>query len=187
MCYQWHHNSSSIRGFCYRALDVSLDNELERVQAMLLARKMVQLGDVPDAVVGAMIALASETGEDRERMTRVCLETLCEMRTDYFLAYSEKDVKILSPVLMCPGHAGVATIIRTLMQAILASTSVQLTTAVIASIAHFASRIQPTGASNFCDLTVLTFIILGALEQLSLLQHILSPVTAIEGRYDDAR
>ncbi|XP_055330302.1 rapamycin-insensitive companion of mTOR-like [Paramacrobiotus metropolitanus] len=135
-----------------RALDVSLDNEVERIQAILLARKMVQLGDVPNSIVNAMIGLASEGGEESERMTKICLETLCEI------------------LILCPDHPYIVRILRVLMDFLLTSSSLPLTSAVVAAIAHYAGKHQTAVMASQCDIT-----------------QILSPITTLEGFSDDIR
>ena len=71
---------SVVRAVFCRAFDMAIDNEVERLQAMCLARRMIQLGSVPGSVVNALVAIAAEGGEERERMSRICVETLCEIR-----------------------------------------------------------------------------------------------------------
>ncbi|OQV15503.1 Rapamycin-insensitive companion of mTOR [Hypsibius exemplaris] len=138
--------ASHVDFYIARAFDLSLDNEMERLQALLLTRKMIQLGHVPSSIVNALTAIAAEGGEERERMSRICLETLCEM------------------LVYCPEHPNIIVVLRTLMDFLMESNSVPLTTAVVASIARFSARSGSCIPPMFCDIA-----------------QILHPVTAFEG------
>jgi Rapamycin-insensitive companion of mTOR, N-term len=132
---------------------VSLDNEMERIQAILLLRKMIRLGNVATSVINAIVAIVAEGGEERERMSRICLETLCELgkSSSFQMACFQE---IYFSVLYCPQHPNIVSALRVLMEFLLESNCVPLTKAVVAVICHFSARAQNDIPAKFCDITV---------------------------------
>lgn len=74
-------NALQLTHFLCRSLDVLLDNEEERVQALKLIRKMLAIAPdlISPVLVRSLIALGESGVEDRDRMLRACLATLCEL------------------------------------------------------------------------------------------------------------
>ncbi|ESO86448.1 hypothetical protein LOTGIDRAFT_129240 [Lottia gigantea] len=64
-----------------RSLDICLENEIERVQAVKLIRKIGQVASerLPATLLYPVIAIGSDGGSEWDRLLRVCLATLCEM------------------------------------------------------------------------------------------------------------
>ena len=70
--------------FCFkfhRSLDVSLDNEIERIHAQKLVRRITRVVShkLPKSLVFPIVAIGSDGAEERDRMVRVSLATICEM------------------------------------------------------------------------------------------------------------
>lgn len=64
-----------------RSLDVVLRNELERIQALKLIRKVLLLNpeQFDMALARSLVSLANGVTEEKERMLRACLAALCEL------------------------------------------------------------------------------------------------------------
>ena len=71
----------SIANLCFRCLDICFDNEIERIHALRLIRKMIHIApDIfPMSLVHVMVAIANEGAIEHDRMQRTCLATLCEL------------------------------------------------------------------------------------------------------------
>ncbi|GFN88091.1 rapamycin-insensitive companion of mtor [Plakobranchus ocellatus] len=64
-----------------RCLDVSLDNEIERIHAIKLIRQIIKTcpARFPKSLLYALVAIGNDGATERDRMVRVSLETLCEL------------------------------------------------------------------------------------------------------------
>ncbi|RUS88775.1 hypothetical protein EGW08_003492, partial [Elysia chlorotica] len=64
-----------------RCLDVSLDNEIERIHAIKLIRQIIKTSSslFPKSLLYALLAIGNDGTTERDRMVRVALETLCEI------------------------------------------------------------------------------------------------------------
>ncbi|KAL5015873.1 hypothetical protein ScPMuIL_005462 [Solemya velum] len=64
-----------------RSIDLCLDNELERIHALKLVRKVAHFGaeKFPTCLVYPLVAICNDGSAERDRMLRVCLCTLCEL------------------------------------------------------------------------------------------------------------
>ncbi|CAI9743242.1 rapamycin-insensitive companion of mTOR-like [Octopus vulgaris] len=64
-----------------RCLDICLSNEVERIHAMKLIRKIIQLfpHQVPLSMLYPMVAIGRDGSSERDRLRRACLATICEL------------------------------------------------------------------------------------------------------------
>ncbi|XP_064605282.1 rapamycin-insensitive companion of mTOR-like [Liolophura sinensis] len=64
-----------------RSLDVCLDNEVERVHAIRLIRKISQLNPhkLPPSLIYPLVAIGNDGAQERDRMTKVSLASICEI------------------------------------------------------------------------------------------------------------
>jgi rapamycin-insensitive companion of mTOR len=64
-----------------RSLDLVLKNDVERIEAMKLIRKILMLSpsNFHIALGRSLVSLANGVVEERDRMLRICLATLCEL------------------------------------------------------------------------------------------------------------
>ncbi|XP_066994227.2 rapamycin-insensitive companion of mTOR [Anabrus simplex] len=64
-----------------RSLDINLRNEMERVQALRLVRRMLVLApaEFPPSLMRSLVSLANGAAEEKDRMLRACLATLAEI------------------------------------------------------------------------------------------------------------
>ncbi|XP_050401999.1 rapamycin-insensitive companion of mTOR [Patella vulgata] len=64
-----------------RCIDICLENEIERIQALKLIRKLGQTAanKIPSTLLHPVIAVGNDGATEWDRMLRVCLATLCEM------------------------------------------------------------------------------------------------------------
>lgn len=62
-------------------MDVVLRNDVERIQALKLIRKILLISTVKFdiSLARSLVSLANGVGEDKDRMLRVCLASLCEL------------------------------------------------------------------------------------------------------------
>ena len=67
--------------FVMKSLDLPPSAEVERVQALRLVRKMVYLcpNAFPMSLAMALAAISNDSSQDKDRMSRACLATLCEL------------------------------------------------------------------------------------------------------------
>ena len=75
---------------CYRCLDISHFNEVERIQAIRLIRKLANLKRreeidlkttpvVPRSLVASIVSVSLGGAEERDRVYRTCVAVLCEL------------------------------------------------------------------------------------------------------------
>lgn len=64
-----------------RSLDICLDNEIERIHAQKLTRKLATAvpTKLPRSLVYALVAIACDGTNERDRMVRAALACLCEL------------------------------------------------------------------------------------------------------------
>ena len=64
-----------------RCLDIDLENKVERVHALRLARKLMVLspGLFPEALARAVAAVAEEDNKEKDKLRSSCLAMLCEL------------------------------------------------------------------------------------------------------------
>jgi hypothetical protein len=65
-----------------RCLDIELDNKIERVQALKLARSLAFIGkgqNFPLALLRSIVAIAEGGKHEADRLYRVALALLCEL------------------------------------------------------------------------------------------------------------
>lgn len=74
-------NNLSIPYLAARCLDLSLKNDAERLEAMKLMRKVLLISpsNFHECLVRCLISLANSGIEEKDRMLRICLATLCEI------------------------------------------------------------------------------------------------------------
>eukprot|EP00794_Sanderia_malayensis_P007811 gene7810-8657_t len=67
--------------FIVRSLDLAPAMEVERVQALRLVRKMIYLSpqNFPMTLAMSLAAISSDMSQNKDRMSRACLATLCEL------------------------------------------------------------------------------------------------------------
>ena len=65
----------------FRSLDLSLDNEIERIHAQKLIRRIAKVVSqkMPKSLVFPVVAIGCDGAEERDRMVRISLATICEM------------------------------------------------------------------------------------------------------------
>ena len=68
-----------------RSLDICLDNELERIHALRLIRRVAQLlpHQFPTVMLHSLVAIVNDGMKESDKMTRICLATLCELGLFY--------------------------------------------------------------------------------------------------------
>ncbi|KAM3599348.1 uncharacterized protein V6R79_004163 [Siganus canaliculatus] len=64
-----------------RCIDIQQSNEVERTQALRLARKMITVNALlfPSSVTNSLIAVGSDGLQERDRMVRACIAIVCEL------------------------------------------------------------------------------------------------------------
>ncbi|KAL3868472.1 hypothetical protein ACJMK2_041273 [Sinanodonta woodiana] len=64
-----------------RSLDICLDNEVERIHAQKLVRKMIHLVPhlVPCSLVYPLVSIGNDGAAERDRMVRISMATVCEL------------------------------------------------------------------------------------------------------------
>ena len=68
-----------------RCLDLDLENKVERVHALRLARRMMVVapGAFPEALARSVAAVAEEDSKERDKLRSACLAVLCELSEIY--------------------------------------------------------------------------------------------------------
>lgn len=63
-----------------RSIDISLDNEVERIHAIKLVRRILQIAPkkLSDLLLYPLVAISNDGTGERDRMVRIALETICE-------------------------------------------------------------------------------------------------------------
>ena len=63
-----------------RSIDICLDNEVERIHAIKLVRRILQIAPkkLSDLLLYPLVAISNDGTSERDRMVRVALETICE-------------------------------------------------------------------------------------------------------------
>ena len=74
-------NLVNLQHLVVRCLDIDLDNQAERLQAIRLARKMLFLAPAafPAALVRSLVSIADGDHKETDRLRLVCLAVLCEL------------------------------------------------------------------------------------------------------------
>ncbi|XP_060081851.1 uncharacterized protein LOC132561136 [Ylistrum balloti] len=64
-----------------RSIDMCLDNEVERIHAIKLVRRIAQLAPhrLTCSLIYPLVAIGNDGAGERDRMVRVCLSTICEI------------------------------------------------------------------------------------------------------------
>uniref|UniRef100_A0A671XTE3 RPTOR independent companion of MTOR, complex 2b n=1 Tax=Sparus aurata TaxID=8175 RepID=A0A671XTE3_SPAAU len=64
-----------------RCIDIQQSNEVERTQALRLARKMITVNALlfPSSVTNSLIAVGNDGLHERDRMVRACIAIVCEL------------------------------------------------------------------------------------------------------------
>ncbi|KAM7393403.1 hypothetical protein PAMA_008183 [Pampus argenteus] len=64
-----------------RSIDIQQSNEVERTQALRLARKMITVNALlfPSSVTNSLIAVGNDGLHERDRMVRACIAIICEL------------------------------------------------------------------------------------------------------------
>jgi hypothetical protein len=86
-----------------RCMDLDLDNQIERLQALRLARKILFLAPAhfPKAIVRSLVSIADGDHKETDRLKQVSLAVLCElsvMNSDLFVACN--GVSVLTHALL---------------------------------------------------------------------------------------
>ena len=134
---------------------------MERMQVIFLIRRIICLGSpLPPSIINALTAIASDGEHERERMSKICLEILCESCEKNVLFYHDFPPQKLLPlcfaVVLFPRHSSVIPILRVLMDFLVNCNSPPLSTAVVAAVMHFAGQASSYFPANLCDITVST-------------------------------
>lgn len=78
------HIVSSIKLYfvpCSRSLDINLDNEIERLHAMRLIRKIMSVSPeaFPSSLLTVMVSIANDGNKERDKLAKACLASISEM------------------------------------------------------------------------------------------------------------
>ncbi|XP_056601916.1 rapamycin-insensitive companion of mTOR [Triplophysa dalaica] len=88
-----------------RCVDIQQSNEVERTQALRLVRKMITVNAqlFPRSVTNSLIAVGNDGLQERDRMVRACIATICELalRNPEVVALQGGLSTILKNVLDC--------------------------------------------------------------------------------------
>eukprot|EP00795_Rhopilema_esculentum_P004459 gene4459-20702_t len=92
--------------FVSRSMDLQPAMEVERVQALKLVRKMIYLcpEEFPMSLAMSLAAISADMSQNRDRMSRACLATLCELaiKNIKIASYCGAVNVIISNILDCP-------------------------------------------------------------------------------------
>ena len=72
-----------------RLLDINIDNEIERIHAMRLVKKMMQVNaaKLPQSLVSVLVSIANNGVEEKDKLHKIALSLLCELGMNV-LAYT---------------------------------------------------------------------------------------------------
>ncbi|KAM6975890.1 rapamycin-insensitive companion of mTOR-like [Tautogolabrus adspersus] len=103
-----------------RCIDIQQSNEVERTQAVRLARKMISVNAqlFPSSLTNALIAVGNDGLHERDRMVRVCIAILCEL-------------SLKNPVVVAQ-QGGLSTILRS----VTACQLIRINEALITTVLH---------------------------------------------------
>nr|XP_020511696.1 rapamycin-insensitive companion of mTOR-like [Labrus bergylta] len=103
-----------------RCIDIQQSNEVERTQAVRLARKMISVNAqlFPSSLTNALIAVGNDGLHERDRMVRVCIAILCEL-------------SLKNPVVVAQ-RGGLSTILRS----VTACQLIRINEALITTVLH---------------------------------------------------
>lgn len=67
--------------FIFRSLDICLDNDIERLHAMRLIRKIMSLcpENFPSSLLMVMVAIANDGSKEHDKLVKACLASICEL------------------------------------------------------------------------------------------------------------
>lgn len=73
----------------FRSLDVVLRNEMERIQALRVVRRIIRLSAsrCEASIARALVAVPSASPDDKDRMLRAYLAALCELGNRYSIIF----------------------------------------------------------------------------------------------------
>ena len=65
----------------FRLIDINIDNEIERIHAMRLVRKMMQVNaeKLPQSLIGVLVSIANNGVEEKDKLHKTALSLLCEL------------------------------------------------------------------------------------------------------------
>uniref|UniRef100_UPI00358F50D2 rapamycin-insensitive companion of mTOR isoform X3 n=1 Tax=Myxine glutinosa TaxID=7769 RepID=UPI00358F50D2 len=119
--------------FCFHSfeaqcVDIQQGNEVERTQALRLIRKILAVGGslFPPSLASSLVAVGKEGHQERDRLARACLATLCELA-------------IVHPKLFVQ-RGGVATVIRGALECSMSRMNEALVTTATQLVNHPSTR-----------------------------------------------
>jgi hypothetical protein len=86
-------NFFMILRFNFRCIDICLDNEIERIHAVRLIRRVAHVvpKNFPSVLLPPLIAIVMDGSSDKDKMIGICLATLCELcKKKYLSTVTEK-------------------------------------------------------------------------------------------------
>ncbi|XP_074546078.1 rapamycin-insensitive companion of mTOR-like isoform X2 [Halichoeres trimaculatus] len=103
-----------------RCIDIQQSNEIERTQAVRLARKMISVNArlFPSSLTNSLIAVGNDGLHERDRMVRACIAIICEL-------------SLKNPVVVAQ-RGGLSTILRS----VTASQLIRINEALITTVLH---------------------------------------------------
>ncbi|XP_022600146.1 rapamycin-insensitive companion of mTOR-like [Seriola dumerili] len=107
-----------------RCIDIQQSNEVERTQALRLARKMITVNALlfPSSVTNSLIAVGNDGLHERDRMVRACVAIICEL-------------SLKNPVVVAQ-RGGLSTILRSVTDCQLSRINEALITTVLHLLNH---------------------------------------------------
>ena len=66
---------------CFRSLDINLDNDIERLHAMRLIRKIMSVSPeaFPSSLLTVMVSIANDGNKERDKLAKACLASISEI------------------------------------------------------------------------------------------------------------
>lgn len=82
-------NNVAVFCFLYRSVDVCLDNEVERIHAIKLIRKIAHVAPqkLSTSLIYPLVAIGNDGVHERDRMVRISLATICEIGKKNFIMF----------------------------------------------------------------------------------------------------